>query len=614
MSPETIETPSTGGDVEKNPVHRTDKDVAVLGSDEELLASLGYKQELKRNFAMSEVFGISFSIIGLLASIASTLSFSIPGGPASMVWGWFLAGGCIFVVGLALADLSSAMPTSGGLYWWTHHLAPPKLKNPLSFLVGYSNTLGLVAGICSVDYGFALQFTSVIVMAKDGNWSPTRGELYAVFLGCVLLHGCLATVGARIMGKLQNVFVAINLILVVGTIIALPIGTGAAKLNDAKYIFVTTENLTTWPTGWAFMLAWLSPIWTISCFDSCVHMSEEAANATKAVPYGILMATSSTWILGFAVLIAIAACINHDLAAVVGTSLGQPMAQIYLDALGKSGAIGFMSLLILCQFLMGLSIVVACSRQSWAFSRDGALPFSSFFRVISVKFGFRLPFRAIWGVVGLAGALGLLCLIAAAASNALFSLLIIGNNVAYIIPVFCRAMWGDKNFVPGAFYTGRASKPIAWFAVVFLIFGVLLAMFPDGGPSPTPQNMNYAIIVSFPVWAGALAYYYIDAYKWFTGPKTTIDAQSTPTEVDGLHNAGYDTLAVELQSVSPPSTAPAKTVADDAAHIHGIVEALARDDKEVLVVMSSHGGIPGTQAVKNLTKKNDRSKAREEKE
>ena len=79
------------------------------------------------------------------------------------------------------------------------------------------------------------------MLAKDGNWSPTRGELYAVFLGCVLLHGCLATVGARIMGRLQNVFVAINLILVVGTIIALPIGTGAAKLNDAKYIFVTTE-------------------------------------------------------------------------------------------------------------------------------------------------------------------------------------------------------------------------------------------------------------------------------------------------------------------------------------------------------------------------------------
>lgn len=35
---------------------------------------------------MIEVFGIAFSIMGLLPSIASTLSYSIPAGPAGMVW------------------------------------------------------------------------------------------------------------------------------------------------------------------------------------------------------------------------------------------------------------------------------------------------------------------------------------------------------------------------------------------------------------------------------------------------------------------------------------------------------------------------------------------------
>ncbi len=44
-------------------------------------------------------------------------------------------------------------------------------------------------------------------------------------------------------------------------------------------------------------------------------------------------------------------------------------------------------------------------------------------------------------------------------------------------------------------------------------------------------------------------------------------------------------------------------MADDAAHIHGVVEALADDSKEVLVVMHSYGGIPGTQAMKSLTGK-----------
>jgi amino acid transporter len=119
--------------------------------DAAVLAKLGYKQELRRNFTTIEIFGIAFSIMGLLPSIASTLSYSIPAGPVGMVWGWFLASGFIFVVGVAMADLGSAMPTSGGLYWWTHLFASPRTRNPLAFLVGYSNTLGLVGGLCSID-------------------------------------------------------------------------------------------------------------------------------------------------------------------------------------------------------------------------------------------------------------------------------------------------------------------------------------------------------------------------------------------------------------------------------------------------------------------------------
>ena len=125
-------------------------------------------------------------------------------------------------------------------------------------------------------------FLSVIVVARDGNWTPSNGIIYGTFLACVCCHGILASTMSKIMGKLQTVFVVANFILIFATIIALPIGARHNR-NDGHYIFAQTENSTTWPTGWAFMLAWLSPIWTIGAFDSCVHMSEEAANATKAV-------------------------------------------------------------------------------------------------------------------------------------------------------------------------------------------------------------------------------------------------------------------------------------------------------------------------------------------
>lgn len=39
-------------------------------TDEGLLASLGYKQELRRTFTPFEVFGLGFSIIGLVPSVA----------------------------------------------------------------------------------------------------------------------------------------------------------------------------------------------------------------------------------------------------------------------------------------------------------------------------------------------------------------------------------------------------------------------------------------------------------------------------------------------------------------------------------------------------------------
>lgn len=61
-----------------------------------------------------------------------------------------------------------------------------------------------------------------------------------------------------------------------------------------------------------------------------------------------------------------------------------------------------------------------------------------------------------------------------------------GNNLAWGIPIFARVVWGQHKFKPGPFYTGALfSTPIAWTAVVFLCFGIILSMFPVGGPNPT---------------------------------------------------------------------------------------------------------------------------------
>jgi amino acid transporter len=130
-------------------------------ADEELLATLGYKQEFTRAFSALEVFGIAFSIIGLLPSIASVLVYAIPNGGASamvrglsnlslvlpvtppiQVWGWAVASVLILFVGMSMAELASSAPMSGGLYYWTYTLYSPNSRNLLSWIVGCTSLTG----------------------------------------------------------------------------------------------------------------------------------------------------------------------------------------------------------------------------------------------------------------------------------------------------------------------------------------------------------------------------------------------------------------------------------------------------------------------------------------
>ncbi len=60
--------------------------------DERTLVALGYKQEFKRDFSIWESFGVSFSVLGLLPSVASTIGYSLGySGTGGAVWGWLIA-------------------------------------------------------------------------------------------------------------------------------------------------------------------------------------------------------------------------------------------------------------------------------------------------------------------------------------------------------------------------------------------------------------------------------------------------------------------------------------------------------------------------------------------
>ncbi|KAL1407932.1 polyamine transporter tpo5 [Vanrija albida] len=492
----------------------------ILTKDDARLEDLGYKPELKRAFSKLEVFGVAFSIMGVVPSIASVIFYNLPyGGPVGMVWGWVVASILIGTVGLAMGDLASSMPTSGGLYYWTHRLAPPEYRNFLAWLVGYNSFLGNVAATSSLAWG-AQGILFAAATLGNPDFSPKMWQNFLLYCGVLIFCGVYCAYFTNLFARMQNPATALNLILALVTIIGLPIAR-RKDLNTASFTFGGWVNLHGWGSGLTFLLSMLAPVWTIGSFDCAVSLSEEASNAATAVPAAIIGAIGSAGVLGTLLLIIFALCMGTDVAAL--NDADQPLAAIYELAFGSKGALAIWSFIAISQMGMTASLVLPSSRQAFAFARDGALPFSKFFYKVDERTG--TPVRTVWLVVGCAMPLGLLGFadpVDQAAINAIFALNVMGLYVAYVIPIGCRVIWGENHFTPGPWYLGRASRLVALIASLWMLFAIVIFCFP-GDPNPDGATMNYAIVVSAAAWIFAIGYWFFPKYggkTFFTGPRT----------------------------------------------------------------------------------------------
>ena len=80
--------------------------------DDEQLAAMGKKQELKRHFSPLSMLGLAFAILNSWTALSASLSLALPsGGSTSVLWGLVTAGICNLCLASSLAEFLSAYPT-----------------------------------------------------------------------------------------------------------------------------------------------------------------------------------------------------------------------------------------------------------------------------------------------------------------------------------------------------------------------------------------------------------------------------------------------------------------------------------------------------------------------
>src|SRR5262250_3544467 len=95
----------------------------VRRRDAEDLRRLGYGQQLLREMGGFSNFAVSFSIISILTGAVLLFGYGLKlAGPIVNTAGWPLVSVFTLAIAAAMAQLASAYPTAGGLYFWAYRL------------------------------------------------------------------------------------------------------------------------------------------------------------------------------------------------------------------------------------------------------------------------------------------------------------------------------------------------------------------------------------------------------------------------------------------------------------------------------------------------------------
>ena len=512
----------------------------TLSADEQRLAELGYKQELKRGWSGFSNFAISFSIISVLAGCFTTYGQAFKnGGPIAISIAWPLISVLILMVAFSMSELASAMPTAGGIYYWASKLGGPGW----GWFTGWFNLIGLVAVVASVDYVCASFLMNLLGLynvhfifnfakaAAATNVHYSAHVNFALFGFLLLVHGLINVFSSHLVSIFNGISVWWHLIgvaVIVVILIAVP-----SHHASLSYVFGHRANVSGFSGHmyWFYVLplGFLLTMYTITGYDASAHVSEETHAAAEQAPKGVWRSVFYSAVVGWIVLLAITFAIQKSKEPEL-LKAGFPALAIFESALSTAAAKAVILISTVGQIFCGMACVTSASRMTFAFSRDGAVPGHNLWRRLGKN---RTPTWAVLFVCLCA----LIVTIPAYFPNhlgtpvaffAVTSISVIGLYIAYTIPVFLRWRMGSE-FKAGPWTLGNKYKwmnPIAfsWVAICVVIFCLPFApagvFFKSGFEW---SAVNYAPIVTIGVMAAVTIWFVVSAKRSFTGPVRTID-------------------------------------------------------------------------------------------
>jgi amino acid transporter len=502
-----------------------------VSEDEQILHKMGYAQELFRAMGGFQNFAISFTIISILAGCLTSYYIAFEsGGPIAVTWGWLLIGLFSTIIAFAMAEIASAFPTAGGLYYWASKLGSPGW----GWATGWFNLIGQIAVTAAIGYGLStfatVLFDDLFSFEKHTNdwfgfnYNQTVYALYAVLLLAVCLINVFDVRITSLLNTVSAYWHMVGVAIIVAVLIFVP-----SHHQSISYVFGGKVNATGYGHNavgfhhaafWlVFGLGLLMSQYTITGFDASAHMAEETHKASRMAAVGMYMSVIVPVIFGFILLVAVTFAVPSTSGAL--DNIGAVVPWIWKTSMSENWSDALLSICVVAQFFCLTASTTSASRMMFAFSRDGAVPGHSLWRRVSKH---RVPVFAVFAI-GILSALLMVpaiwnYLVGYAAGTAIA---VIGLYIAFVLPVFLRLRQGSK-FEHGAWSLGKHYKwidvvALLWVAVITILFS--LPLFYDG--LPWSPNFSWSLTNYTVLWFAGIGMFFggwwvVSARKWFKGP------------------------------------------------------------------------------------------------
>ncbi|XP_052186011.1 amino-acid permease BAT1 homolog isoform X2 [Diospyros lotus] len=443
-----------------------------------------------------------------------------------MIWGWPIVGVMTLIVGLSMAEICSAYPTSGGLYFWSAKLCGNHWGPLASWLTGWFNIVGQWAVTASIDFSLA-QLIQVIVLLStggknNGGYEASKYVLIAMHGGILLLHGIINSLPISLLSFFGQLAAAWNVVGVFVLVILIPMVAKERASANFVFTFFNTDN----DDGirndfYIFVLGLIMNQYTFTGYDASANMTEETKSADKNGPMGIISAIGISVIVGWCYLLGITFAVTdiQYLLSSENDAGGYAIAEVFYLAFKSrygngTGGIICLGVVAVAIFFCGMSSMTSNSRMAYAFSRDGAVPLSSVWHKVNEQ---EVPINAVWLSALVAFCMALTSLGSSVAFEAMVSIATSGLYIAYALPIFFRVTLARKSFVPGPFNLGHYGILVGWIAVLWVAIISVLFSLPVAFPI-TADTLNYSPVAVGGLLVLIIFSWMLSARHWFKGP------------------------------------------------------------------------------------------------